>query len=70
MEVPAMNNEADKVSSFTGAPWSVQAVEKLRELWREGVPADMISQTLARPEHVVRAKAAELGLPQHVTDGK
>jgi hypothetical protein len=70
MEVPAMDKDADKVSTFTGASWSVQAVEKLKELWREGVPADMISQTLARPEHVVRAKAAELGLPQHVADRK
>jgi hypothetical protein len=56
----------DKVSEFTGSPWSIQAVEKLKELWNAGVPADMISQTLARPEHQVRAKASELGLPQHV----
>ena len=43
-----------------------EAIEKLKELWKAGVPADMISQTLAMPEHQVRAKAAELGLPQHV----
>ena len=55
-----------KVTDYTGSPWSIQAIEKLRELWKAGVPADMISQTLARPEHQVRAKAAELGLPQHV----
>jgi hypothetical protein len=56
----------DKVSEFTGSPWTATAVEKLRELWSKGVPADMIAETLARPEHQVRAKAGELGLPQHV----
>jgi hypothetical protein len=48
-------------------PWSLTAVQKLRELWRESVPAEMISQTLRRSEADVRAKAAELGLPQHVS---
>jgi hypothetical protein len=47
--------------------WSLTAVQKLLELWREGVSAEMISQTLQRPEADVRAKAAELGLPQHVS---
>ncbi len=56
----------DKVSGITGAPWSITAIEKLRELWNAGVPADVISQTLGRPEHEVRAKAAEFRLPQHV----
>lgn len=56
----------EKVTEYTGARWTVQAVEKLRELWREGVPAAMISQTLGRSEAEVRAKAAELKLPQHV----
>lgn len=56
----------DKPMEFTGSPWSIEAINKLKELWKAGVPADMISQTLARPEHVVRAKAVELGLPQHV----
>lgn len=49
-----------------GSAWSLRAVEKLQQLWREGVSADMISQTLGRSEADVRAKAAELGLPQHV----
>ncbi len=56
----------DKVSEITGSPWSITAVEKLKELWNAGVSAEMISQTLGRPEAVVRAKAHELGLPQHV----
>jgi hypothetical protein len=56
----------DRPTEFTGAPWSIEAINKLKELWNAGVPADMISQTLARPEHVVRQKATELGLPQHV----
>ena len=56
----------DKVTDYTGSPWNLHAVDKLRQLWREGVPAAMISQTLGRSEAEVRAKAAELGLPQHV----
>jgi hypothetical protein len=55
-----------KVTDYTGAPWTIQAVETLQKLWREGVPATMISQTLGRSEADVRAKAAELRLPQHV----
>lgn len=57
---------SDKVAEYTGAPWSIQSVEKLVELWKEGVRAELIAQTLQRPEAEVRAKAAELGLPQHV----
>ncbi len=56
----------DKVSGITGAPWSITAVDKLKELWNAGVSAEMISQTLHRAEEEVRAKAGELGLPQHV----
>jgi hypothetical protein len=57
----------DKVSVQDGSPWSLRAVEKLLELWREGVPPELISQTLGRSEAQVRAKAAELRLPQHVS---
>jgi hypothetical protein len=57
---------ADKVTEFTGAPWTLQAVEKLVQLWREGVPVPLISQTLGRSEAEIRAKAAEQRLPQHV----
>lgn len=56
----------DKVSEITGAPWSITAVDKLKELWNAGVSAELISQTLGRAEEEVRAKAAQLGLPQHV----
>ncbi len=56
----------DKVSEITGAPWSITAVDKLKELWNAGVSAEVISQTLHRPEEEVRAKAGELRLPQHV----
>jgi len=56
----------DKVAEFTSAPWSIQSVEKLVELWKGGVRTELISQTLQRPEAEVRAKAAELGLPRHV----
>jgi hypothetical protein len=58
----------DKVTEYTGAPWSVAAVEKLQQLWREGVPAELIAVTLKRTEADVRAKAAEFKLPQHVVD--
>jgi hypothetical protein len=53
-------------AALNGSPWSLRAVEKLRELWLEGVPVEVISQTLQRPEADIRAKAAEFGLPQHV----
>lgn len=56
----------DKVKEFTGSPWSVEGVEKLRQLWDNGVRVELISQTLRRSEAEVRSKAAELGLPQHV----
>ena len=55
----------DKVAGFTGAPWSKQAIDKLTELWREGVSPTVISATLRRGEGAVRAKAAELKLPEH-----
>jgi hypothetical protein len=54
------------VTLNAGAPWTVTAVEKLRELWNAGVLPEMIGHTLGRPEHEVRAKASELRLPQHV----
>ena len=56
----------DKVSEITGAPWSITAVDKLKELWNAGVAVEVISQTLHREENEIRAKAGELGLPQHV----
>ena len=56
----------DKVTEFTGAPWSLGAVDKLKELWNAGVPVEVICQTLGRSEAAVRAKAAEFKLPQHV----
>lgn len=56
----------DKVAEHTGAPWSIEAIETLKKLWSQSVSAEMISQTLSRPEDAVRAKAAELRLSQHV----
>ncbi|MCP4384092.1 MAG: hypothetical protein GY798_22230 [Hyphomicrobiales bacterium] len=56
----------DNVTLNAGAPWSVTAVEKLRQLWLENVAPELVGQALGRPEAEVRAKAAELGLPQHV----
>jgi hypothetical protein len=56
----------DKVAEIDGAPWTLQAAEKLRQHWRENVPVPIISQALRRSEAEIRAKAAELKLPQHV----
>lgn len=58
----------ENVTLNEGAPWTPSGVEKLRELWKADVPADMIAHTLGRPEAEVRAKAAELKLPQHVDE--
>ena len=55
----------DQVSDFTGSPWSKQAVDRLTEMWREGVPPSVISAALRKGEGAIRAKAAELGLPEH-----
>ncbi len=60
-----MEQAQDKVADFTGAPWSKQAVDKLTELWREGVSPKIISATLRKGESAVRAKAAELKLGGH-----
>jgi len=49
------------VSARTG-----EGIDKLKELWNADVPPETISHTLGRPEAEVRAKAAELRLPQHV----
>ena len=56
----------DNVTLNEGHPWTPAAVDKLRELWREGVTPEMVAHTLGRPEGEVRAKASELRLPQHV----
>ncbi len=57
----------DNVTLNAGTPWTITAVEKLRELWKAGVQPELIGHTLGRPEAEVRAKAAQLKLPQHVT---
>lgn len=42
--------------------WTIEAIERLRELAVEHVPADIIATAMHRPEEEVRRKAAELGL--------
>ena len=42
--------------------WTVEAVDRLRELAVEGVPAEVIAQAMHRPLGEIIAKAAELGL--------
>lgn len=56
----------ENVTLNAGAPWTITAVEKLQELWKSGISAEMVAHTLGRAEAEVRAKAAELKLPQHV----
>ena len=56
----------DNVTLNAGTPWKITAIDKLKELWNPEVSPETISHTLGRPEAEVRAKAAELRLPQHV----
>ncbi|MCB1500350.1 MAG: hypothetical protein KDK07_11275 [Bauldia sp.] len=56
----------DNVTLNAGSPWTITAVDKLKELWNAGVEPALVAQTLGRPEQEIRAKAAELKLPQHV----
>ncbi|WP_029074938.1 hypothetical protein [Kaistia adipata] len=44
------------------ATWTIEAIDRLRELAVEHVPADIIATAMHRPENEVRQKAAELGL--------
>ncbi|MBN9432904.1 MAG: hypothetical protein J0I45_10730 [Bosea sp.] len=45
-----------------GPRWTVEAVDRLRDLAKEGVAAEVIAQAMHRPLSEVTAKAAELGL--------
>lgn len=46
--------------------WTIESIDRLRELALAKVPAELISQNLQRPVGDVRQKAAELGLPLQV----
>ena len=48
-------------------PWTIEAVQELIVLAREGVPAAVISLKLKRSMASVRAKLAELGLTAPAT---
>ena len=56
----------DNVTLNAGTPWTITAIDKLKELWNAEVSPETISHTLGREEAEVRAKAAELKLSQHV----
>jgi len=56
----------ENVTLNAGTPWTITAIDKLKELWMADVQPETISHTLGRPEAEIRAKAAELRLPQHV----
>ena len=42
--------------------WTVEAVQRLTEMAREGMPVATISLALKRPITAVRAKLSELGI--------
>ncbi|WEK50923.1 MAG: hypothetical protein P0Y66_02250 [Candidatus Kaistia colombiensis] len=44
------------------ATWTIEAIDRLRELAVEHVPAELIATAMRRPEEQIRQKAAELGL--------
>ena len=46
-----------------GPRWTVEAVDRLRELAGARVPAEVISQAMHRPMNEIAAKAAQLNLP-------
>ncbi|HVV95423.1 MAG TPA: hypothetical protein VHD15_18590 [Hyphomicrobiales bacterium] len=46
----------------TDRPWTVEDVQQLRELAREGVAATVVALKMKRAEADVHAKAAELGI--------
>ena len=50
------------LDSAADRPWTLEAVHRLRELAREGVPVTVISLKLKRSVVSVRAKLAALGL--------
>lgn len=45
-----------------GKAWTLEAVQQLKELAREGVPTATIAARLRRSEAEIHGKAAELGL--------
>ncbi|MET0182292.1 MAG: hypothetical protein ABW199_05345 [Caulobacterales bacterium] len=57
----------DNVTLNAEKCWSLASVEKLAELWKENVPAELIAQTLGRPTHEITSMATELKLrrPHH-----
>ncbi|MCG7392008.1 hypothetical protein MHY87_03720 [Microvirga sp. ACRRW] len=44
------------------SPWTYEAVQRLKELAKEGMPASVISLKLKRPITDVRAKLSDLGI--------
>lgn len=43
--------------------WTVEAIDRLKELTDARVPAEVISQAMHRPLNEIVAKAAQLNLP-------
>ncbi len=47
---------------INSSPWTYEAVQLLKELAKEGMPASVISLKLKRPITDVRAKLSDLGI--------
>ncbi|GLS46521.1 hypothetical protein [Methylobacterium brachythecii] len=52
---------------MTETNWTLETVQQLRTLAREGVPVPVISMRLKRPIEAVAAKLAELGITPAVS---
>ena len=50
------------IDTAADRPWTLEAVQELRTLAREGVPVPVISLKLKRSVAAIHSKLAELGL--------
>jgi hypothetical protein len=58
--LPPLNSEVKRMN--TVSPWTYEAVQMLKALAQEGMPASVISLKLKRPIADVRAKLNDLGI--------
>ena len=52
----------DEEETMTETTWSLDTVQTLRAMAREGITPEVMSLKLKRPVEAVRAKLAELGI--------
>ncbi len=51
-----------------GKLWTIQEINKLRELARKNTPTRVIGLLLGRPENAIYAKASEIGISLRPTN--